>query len=88
MARRRTAPVLTGPQLVELQRLARARQHTYGPCRARVQNALQAKGLARFCEEDGSTPDPSLGVFDYCEITDAGRRALARLDRRKGAGHE
>lgn len=61
-------PRLTEPQREELKALAQSRQDTFGKARARVQNTLCRLGFARYVSE---------GVYDYCEITDAGRSILA-----------
>ena len=59
---------LTEPQADELRRLKRARQHTFGSSRARVQNTLVAMRLASFVEDDR-----------YCEATSAGLDLLKVL---------
>ncbi len=79
---------LTKPQLRELRRLAQEPQPTFGRWRARVQNSLRQKGLARFLV-DGKPHTPTVleivtyaGISswaDSCEITDAGRVALAEI---------
>lgn len=54
---------------------------------ARVQNSLQALGLAYFCEEDGTTKEISLLILaasygnprPQCRITDKGRELIEKL---------
>lgn len=70
---------LTKPQRQELARLAYERQSTYGKGRARVQNNLVSAGLARYGNVDGSPV--RLSWADFCEITEAGRRALSSTPR-------
>ena len=79
----RSAP--TKAQLDELRRLARGRQTTYGSARTRVQNNLVIMRLARFLLDgkplDGVTGPLGFKHFtDECEITEAGRAALAEYD--------
>lgn len=84
---------LTKPQLKELRLLAVERQSTRGCNRARVQNSLREKKLARFCEEDGSRREVSIyevlasygNPHPFCEITDAGREVLRELDKPRAA---
>jgi len=66
------APKLTVPQRWELQMQKNyGPQNTYGRShRARVQNNLVAYGLSRFVQGNR-----------YCEITEAGRAALAEPER-------
>ena len=93
----RTAPAnpkhLTKPQLRELRRLDVKPQRTFGTHRARVQNNLVWAQLARFLDPDGFvTPVCNWmgmkNITELCEITDAGRRALAehtaKTDPKKG----
>ncbi len=69
---------LTDPQLDELKRLAQGQQPTYGRARARVQNSLHGKGLARFFVDGKPLMVSGHGSWaDTCEITQAGRAALA-----------
>lgn len=73
---------LTKAQLDELRRLAVKPQRTYGAHTARVQNNLVWSKLARFLDPDGKvTPVCNWmgmkNLTELCEITDAGRRALA-----------
>lgn len=77
---------LTVAQRRELRDLARRAQSTFGKHRSRVQNCLVAKGLARFCDEQGQavsrykwvSPGIVMQNLDAvsCEITEAGRVAL------------
>ena len=86
---------MTPQQLEELKLLALGRRSTRGnlyhgvrsskgAARARISNALSAKGLARFCEADGSRREISVAEVlasygnphPFCEITEAGRLEL------------
>lgn len=87
---------LTRQQLEELKLLSLGRRSTRGTlyregagsskgaARARISNALSAKRLARFCEEDGSRREISIAEVlasygnphPFCEITEAGRLEL------------
>lgn len=89
--------MLTKAQREELEWLAEEPRSTYNTAwrdgkrvksRARVQNSLQALGLARFCELDGTAPTISIALVmssygnprPQCRITDKG---LALLKSRK-----
>jgi len=74
-------PSLTKQQLRELRLLAKGPQPTFGRWRARVQNTLHSKGLVRFLENGKISAAAGVSKFaDSCEITDAGRKALAVED--------
>lgn len=82
---------MTPPQRRELGRLAEGPQRTYGRGRARVQNNLVRRGLARFVDAPGVAPRRKsiAEIFasygndcDWCEITRAGRAALKEHDKR------
>lgn len=66
---------LTPGQAAELRLLAQGRQSTYGKARARVQRNLVGLKLARFVSEAGQPAEAEFA--DLCEITEAGREALA-----------
>lgn len=62
---------LTSAQVVELRRLKKEAQPTFGKSRVRVQNNLERMGLAAYIRS-GS----------HCVITDAGLAVLRQMDER------
>ena len=78
---------LTKAQVEELKRLAREPQPTYGCSRARVQNNLYyGRGYVRFLDQDGNSIAPHImglnPCTEVCEITPAGREALAQATKK------
>jgi hypothetical protein len=68
---------LTRPQRDELTRLVREDQPNTGKHRVRVQNVLVDRGLARYVDENGKPVPERWMLAERCQITDAGRAAIA-----------
>ena len=65
---------LTQPQFDELDRQEDEPQPCYGAARTRVQNALVARGLSVYLDDDGETTTSEFAA--QCLITEAGHTAL------------
>jgi hypothetical protein len=66
---------LTPARLSELERLARARQQTFGSARVRVQNGLVALGLALYIDVEGRVISDG-AMAEKCAITHDGMIVL------------